>query len=229
MTKQREDGSWHPLVARLYDPIMSLPEQFMLSDHRSALVSGLKGEVVDLGAGTGALFPYFDRLDDERTQVTAVEPDPNMRAQARERAEDFPIEIDFSKASGEDLPFDDNTFDAVCASFVFCTIPDHERALSEVARVLKPGGEFRFLEHVRGDGTVGAIHDAVAPGWHAVAGGCHLTRETGQLFLNDDRFRTRKFERTGGLSGRFLPVVRGRLERKRDSRLPGPLASIVNN
>jgi SAM-dependent methyltransferase len=226
MTEHGDKGGWHPLIARLYDPVMAIPEQYMLSEHRDYLVSGLDGSVLDLGAGTGALFPYFERLDDE-TQVTAVEPDPHMRAQARERAENLSVDITFSDAGGEDLPFDDNTFDAVCGSFVFCTIPDHERALSEVARVLKPGSEFRFLEHVRGDDIVGVVHDLLAPCWHAVAGGCHLTRKTDRLVLRDDRFRTREFTRTDGLSGRLLPVVRGRLERKRDSRLLGGLRSAL--
>jgi SAM-dependent methyltransferase len=228
MSDTDDNAGGHPLVARLYDPVMALPERFVLSSQREFLTEGLDGSVLDLGAGTGVLFPYFDGLE-TTPDVTAVEPDPHMRSQARERATDLSMSIEIHDAGGEALPFEDDTFDAVCASFVFCTIPDHETALSEVARVLRPGGEFRFLEHVRGDDIVGVGHDLVAPCWHAVAGGCHLTRETDRLFLSDDRFRTREFERTDGLTGRLLPVVRGRLERTSESRLARTLGALQRN
>ncbi len=205
----------HPVVARLYDPVMALPERTVLVDYREFLVSGLSGRVLDLGAGTGALFPYFDRLEAPDLHVTAVEPDPNMRARARKRASGLDVDIDVVDADGEALLYDDGAFDAVVTSFVFCTIPDHERAFDEVARVLKDGGEFRFLEHVRGDGIAGRTHDVLAPCWHAVAGGCNLNRRTHRLFLEDDRFRTQEYEQQQGLTSKLLPVVRGRLTRKR--------------
>lgn len=209
------ESEGNPLVARLYDPVMALPERTLLPPYRKSLVEGLAGEVLDLGAGTGALFPYFDRLDSGALHVTAVEPDPGMRKQAQRRAERLTANIDVVDADAQDLPYDDGTFDAVVVSFVFCTIPDHERALSEVARVLKDGGEFRFLEHVRADGATGKVHDLFTPCWHAVAGGCHLNRETDSLFLSDDRFRTLEFERTGGVAAAVLPIVQGRLKRRR--------------
>ena len=207
----------HPVVARLYDPVMAVPERTVLVEHREYLVSGLSGRVLDLGAGTGALFPYFDRLEPSDLQVTAVEPDPHMRARARKRAVELDVDIEVVDASGEALPYDDGTFDAVVASFVFCTIPDHRRALDEVARVLEDGGEFRFVEHVRGDGVAGRTHDLLAPCWHTVAGGCNLNRRTHRLFLEDDRFRTLEYERQQGLTSKLLPVVRGTLTRKRRS------------
>lgn len=209
------ESKGNPLIARLYDPVMAIPERTVLPPYRETLVEGLGGEVLDLGAGTGALFPYFDRIDSDTIQVTAIEPDPGMRTQAYERAEGLDVDIDVVDADGQDLPYDDAAFDAVVASFVFCTIPDHERALSEVARVLKDGGEFRFLEHVRADGVAGAAHDGLTPCWHAVAGGCHLNRETDRLFLSDDRFQTLEFARRDGITGYILPIVQGRLERRR--------------
>lgn len=202
----------NPLMAGLYDPVMAIPERTVLRPHRKALVAGVSGDVLDLGAGTGALFPYFESLDS--VSVDAVEPDPGMRRQAIERAEGVSADITVVDEDAQDLPYDDGSFDTVIASFAFCTIPDHERALAEVARVLRGGGQFRFLEHVRGDGLSGQVHDLLAPGWHAVAGGCHLNRNTDRLFLSDDRFRTVTFERTGGVTGALLPIVRGRLTRR---------------
>ena len=206
----RMPQSGHPIVARLYDPVMTVAEQSMLPPHREFLAEGLSGRVLDLGAGTGAMFPYFAGTD---VELHAVEPDPHMRAQARDRAAELDLDVEVRDESGESLPYEDDSFDAVVASFAFCTIPDQEAALSEVARVLRPGGEFRFLEHVRGEGATGRLHDLLAPGWHAVAGGCHLNRETGALFRSDERFRLLEYEQ---LSDGAMPMIRGRLERKRD-------------
>lgn len=201
----------HPIVARLYDPVMTVAERTTLPPHREYLAEGLSGRVLDLGAGTGAMFPYFAGRD---VELHAVEPDPHMRQQARERATALDLDVSLSDARAESLPYAERSFDAVVASFAFCTIADPEAALSEVARVLRPEGEFRFLEHVRGDGTTGRVHDLLAPGWHAVAGGCHLNRETGERFRSDDRFRLIEYER---LSGGMMPIIRGRLRRRRDA------------
>lgn len=117
------------------------------------------------------------------------------------------------------LPFADESIDVVIASLVFCTIPDVEGALSEVARVLKPGGEFRFLEHVRGDGTIGIAHDVLAPVWYTVAGGCHLNRETDEVFWTDDRFELVDYTRVDDDRIGVVPLVRGTLERHDDTSL----------
>lgn len=212
------DSPANPIVARLYDPVMAIPERTVLPEYRESLVSGLEGDVLDLGAGTGAMFPYFEKLGDT-VRVTAVEPDPYMRKQARKRASGLDVDIDVVDANAENLPFAARQFDAVVAAFVFCTIPNHETALSEVARVLEDGGEFRFLEHVRGDGVAGHAHDVLAPWWHAVAGGCNLNRETDLLFLSDDRFQTVEFDRKEGLSASVMPIVQGRLKRRKRSLL----------
>jgi len=202
----------HTLVASVYDAVMAVPERTVLREHREYLTEGLSGHVLDIGAGTGGLFPYFEGLD---VSVTAVEPDPHMRARALERASVVDAEIEVVDALGEELPLPEKSVDAVTASFVFCTIGNHERALSEVARVLGDGGEFRFLEHVRGDGLAGITHDTLAPCWHAVAGGCNLNRRQDELFLRDDRFRTAAFERLDSPAANLVPVVRGRLRRRR--------------
>lgn len=203
----------HPVVAKLYDTVMAVPERTMLPEHRRALAANLSGRVLEIGAGTGAMFSYYD----EEVELHAVEPDPYMRTQASEQASELGVAVELSDAGGEELTYTDDSFDAVVASLVFCTIPDHEAALSEVARVLKPGGEFRFLEHVRADGALGHAHDLLAPAWHTVAGGCHLNRETGELFRTDDRFELLSYERLDGA----VPMVRGRMRRRGKGGLRG--------
>ncbi|MFC6987817.1 class I SAM-dependent methyltransferase [Haloplanus sp. GCM10025708] len=216
----------HPIFAKLYDPVMKPAERTVLTEHRRYLVDNLSGMVLDLGAGTGAMFPYFREAAADSGTVTlfAIEPDPHMRRKALERARDLGLEIEIENAGAEALPFADDSFDIVIASLVFCTIPDFDVALSEVARVLKPGGEFRFLEHVRGEGAVGIAHDVLAPAWHTLAGGCHLNRETDDIFRDDDRFELVDYTRLEDIP-RIVPIVRGTLERRREdsviSRLVG--------
>jgi SAM-dependent methyltransferase len=209
-----------PVFARLYDPVMHIAERTVLGEHREYLAANLSGRVLEIGAGTGAMFPYLaDAADSGTISLHAIEPDKHMRRRAHDRADSLGLDVELSDARGENLPYDDGAFDTVITSFVFCTIPDHEQALSEVPRVLKPGGEFRFVEHVRGERIVGTVHDALAPAWHAVAGGCHLNRDTGELFLRDDRFKPTDYTRQESGVSALLPVVRGTLERKSESSL----------
>jgi len=213
----------HPIFARLYDPVMACPERQFLREHREYLAGGATGRVLDLGAGTGAQFSAFEAVDTIEA-IHAVEPDPHMREQAERKATDLDLTVEFSDASAESLPYDDDSFDTVVAAFVFCTIPDTAAALDEVSRVLAPGGEFRFVEHVRADGLTGLAHDFCAPAWHAVAGGCNLNRETGRQFLSDDRFEVLAYDRFESGVSQLLPVVRGRMRRASDGRVGALLA-----
>lgn len=198
---------------------MYLPERLLLDTHREYLVDGLSGAVLDVGAGTGAMFPYFARQmgnvetdatgEGEIRTIDAIEPDPHMRRQAEKRAANLDASIRLADGRAESMPYADDAFDAVVASFVFCTIDDPHAAIDEIARVLKPGGEFRFVEHVRGEGTVGSVHDTLAPAWHCVAGGCHLNRETGRLFQEHGAFTVLEYNRFDSGLTRALPIIRG--------------------
>ncbi len=204
------------LLSSLYDPVMYLPERKFLTAHRAYLVEGLSGAVLDLGAGTGALFPYLTEAEEDLT-IHAIEPDDGMRAQARNRLQTLDVSAELVDARAESLPYPDNSFDFVLGSLVFCTIPDVETALDEVARVLKPGGEFRFLEHVRGSGAIGTIHDSAAPVWFHLAGGCTLNQQTGTRFQEDDRFDLVAYERFEDGLIRAVPLIRGRMKRRSPS------------
>lgn len=138
------------------------------------------GPVLDLGAGTGAMFSYLGATAqrDGPIQLHAIEPDPSFKARAEQKAERVGLDIDIRSARAESLPYDDESFNTVIASTVFCTIPDVELAMREIDRVLKPNGKLRFLEHVRSHGLHGRVQDRVAPFWKRMAGGCHLNRYT---------------------------------------------------
>lgn len=204
----------HPLFAAIYDPATAIIERTLLGPHREYLADDIDGTVLDVGAGTGAMFPYFEAVDGGSTGLYAIEPDPSMYRQARARAADHDLSISIDSASAEQLPYDDNSFDVVIASMVFCTIPDFEAALSEVSRVLKPGGEFRFLEHVRDDGWRERLQSIVAPLWKRLAGGCHLTRRTGSLFAADESFDIVEIDRFHLGVPPVRPFVRGTLRKR---------------
>jgi ubiquinone/menaquinone biosynthesis C-methylase UbiE len=206
-------GLYDRVFARMYDPFMQAAERRLFPPHREYLTD-VSGEVLDLGSGTGANFPYFAGREDVR--LHAIEPDSHMLRRARRRAVSVGLEVDLREARAEALPYGDESMDAVVAGIVFCTIPDPEAALEEVARVLKPGGEFRFLEHVRDHGRTAWAQALVEPVWKRVAGGCHVTRDTAGLFTAHDAFEVVEVERVDVGVFPADPFVRGRLRRLAD-------------
>jgi ubiquinone/menaquinone biosynthesis C-methylase UbiE len=145
---------------------------------RRELVAGLSGRVVEVGAGNGVGFAYYPESVDA---VIAVEPEPYLRAKAAEKAADAPVAIHVRDGLADALPLEDASVDAAVVSQVLCTVPDVERAVVELRRVLRPGGELRFLEHVRSDDP----RKARIQGWidrariqPTLAGGCHCGRDT---------------------------------------------------
>jgi SAM-dependent methyltransferase len=215
------EGSDHPLVAALYDTVTAPLERFGVRPHREYLARDLWGPVLDLGAGTGAMFPYFRASGTEATKVVATEPDRHMRKRAVSKAEELGFEVEVRGAPAEELPFPDGHFETVVASMVFCTIGDVEAALSEVRRVLEPGGELRFLEHVRADGWRERLQEFVAPVWKRVAGGCHVNRRTGATLAAHPGFDVVEMDRLDFGVPPAWPFVRGRVRRRsRLSRSP---------
>lgn len=208
------------LTAAVYDPITAVPERLFFADHREYLARDVDGAVLDVGAGTGAMFPY---LADQRTKngdldVHAIEPDPHMRRRAERRAAKLSLPATLSDARAESLPYSDGAFDVVIASLVFCTIPDPDAALEEVIRVLAPGGELRFLEHVRDDGWRARAQGLIEPLWKPIAGGCHLTRDTSERFVCSGAFEIEEIRQIDFGITPVRPIVRGTLVRRRDPR-----------
>lgn len=165
-------GSWFP---QLYDLAMRPLEATRFKKIRTELVREAGGSVLEIGSGTGVNFPYYRCA----TQVTAIEPNPLMSERGKQRLEQANVPIDVLEASAESLPFEDNTFDTVIATLVFCTIPNPSKALEEIRRVSKPGAKIMFFEHVRMDRPVfGKTQDILNPLWTKICDGCHLNRDT---------------------------------------------------
>lgn len=149
------------------------------AEHRDQLLADLAGRVVDVGAGTGANFPHYP---DTVHEVVAVEPEPHLRHEAEQAAGDAPVPVRVVDGLADDLPLDDASCDAAVVSLVLCSVADQALALAELLRVIRPGGELRFYEHVVSNGRVPAALERFADAtvWPLVAGGCHLSRNTGE-------------------------------------------------
>jgi len=147
-----------------------------LAELRSALVDGLRGDIVEIGAGSGAMFPHYG----EGVNVTAIEPDDEFRAAAEEAAEAAGVTIDVIAGAGESLPCPDAGTDAVVASTVLCSVQSVRQTLAEFRRVLKPGGELRLLEHVRSERWLeGLLMSLFNPVWlYLNKVGCNWNRRT---------------------------------------------------
>lgn len=164
------------LFAAAYDPVMSSLERGRLGEKRRELLSDLCGEVLDVGAGTGANLAH---LPGTVRRVIAVEPDPAMARRLQHRAMDHPTDVEVVVAAAEALPLPDRCVDVVVTTLVLCTVQDPQAAVSELRRVLRPGGRLIVIEHVVDPSPRRARwQERVTPAWRMVARGCHLDRDT---------------------------------------------------
>ena len=148
------------------------------TEHRQALLAGLQGRVIEVGAGHGLNFAYYPS---DVSEVVAVEPEPHLRELARQAASRTTVRVQVAQGLAEALPAQDGEFDAAVASLVLCSVPDQDAALREIFRVLRPGGELRFYEHVVAlrPGTARVQRALDATIYPFLAGGCHCARDTG--------------------------------------------------
>lgn len=172
-----EERVHHPIAARLIERAMRAGEKRGQAEHRRRLLAGLAGRVVELGAGSGINFRYYPG---SVTVVVAIEPEGYLREVAQMAAQAAPVPVRVVDGVAGSLPLEDASCDAGVVSLVLCSVPDQERALAELARVIRPGGELRFYEHVVSHRRLEAAFQRFADAtfWPRVAGGCHLSRDT---------------------------------------------------
>ncbi|MGH4011857.1 MAG: class I SAM-dependent methyltransferase [Pseudonocardiaceae bacterium] len=134
-----------------------------------------------------------------------MEPEDRLRALAEQAAPLTPVPVRVVAGHGDALPAEDGTFDAAVASLVLCSVPDVRSALAELRRVLRPGGELRFLEHVRSEMPwFGLLQDAITPLWSRAGGGCHPNRDTAAA-IRAAGFHIQQLNRFCYAPLRFLP------------------------
>lgn len=146
--------------------------------HRELLLAGLSGTVVEVGCADGRM---FDRYPASVERVVAIEPDPVLRELAVAAARSAPLPVSVHDATAERIPLADGAADAVVFALVLCSVPDQAAALRESRRVLRPGGELRFYEHVVASGGVQRpLQIALDRSgfWPTLASGCHMARDT---------------------------------------------------
>ena len=142
---------------------------------RERVCEGLKGEVLEIGFGTGHNLPY---LPATVTRLLAVEPSGRSVELARQRIDATPVDVEVIGLDGQRLPVDDASVDAVLCTWSLCTIPDAIAAVREARRVLRPGGQFHFIEHgAAPDDGVRRWQDRLNPIQNRIGGGCDLNRD----------------------------------------------------
>jgi SAM-dependent methyltransferase len=170
---------WLRIFALLYDPMLWLGELVGMERRRRTLLSAARGRVLEIGAGTGLNIAHYP---DGIVELVLSEPDPAMRRRLERRVQRRSDDVRIVAAPAERLPLPDASVDTVVSTLVLCTVDDPERVLGEIARVLRPGGQVLFIEHVRANSRLlAACQDNLLGPWRRFAAGCHCNRRTIEL------------------------------------------------
>ncbi|MFI6644101.1 class I SAM-dependent methyltransferase [Streptomyces sp. NPDC050504] len=172
-----KDAVHHPLFARFYVRFsVTADDRAGIAAHRAELLSGLSGRVIEIGAGNGLNFAHYPGAVSE---VVAIEPERLLRRHAVRAALRADVPVDVVPGAAEALPVKSEAFDAAVLSLTLCSVRSVPRALAEITRVLRPGGELRFFEHGRAEGRVLARTQRALDRtvWPLLFGGCHTARD----------------------------------------------------
>ena len=169
-------GVFDSIYAHAYDRLVGTAERKDLAQRRARALRSASGETLEIGAGTGFNLSHYPVAVSE---LVLTEPSQGMRNELTKRISDLDVTARVVSAPAERLPFEDHSFDTVVATLVLCTVHDPALAVREVARVLRRGGRFLFLEHVRSaDPSHAAWQDRLAGPWKVIGRGCHANRDT---------------------------------------------------
>jgi SAM-dependent methyltransferase len=175
------DSTWARAFALLYDPFIWVGERAGLRAHRRALLSQARGCTLEIGSGTGLNLPHYP---DDLNDLVLAEPDAAMLSRLEKRLRRSARSARLVDAQGERLPFPTGSVDTVVSTLVLCTVDAPDIVLREIVRVLRPGGQLLFLEHVRSESpTLARWQDRLAGPWRRFARGCRCNRATAELIV----------------------------------------------
>jgi ubiquinone/menaquinone biosynthesis C-methylase UbiE len=150
-----------------------------LAAYRSRVVPAAEGRVLEIGVGSGRNLPFYSQSAE---RIIGLDPSPKLLSMARQVARAPLTPVEFVEGSAEAIPLEDTSVDTVVTTWTLCSIPDAQRSLHEMHRVLKSGGRLLFVEHGRApDANVRWWQDQLNPAWKCLGGGCHLNRAIGAL------------------------------------------------
>lgn len=202
MLERVYEATWGRGFAALYDRMTEASEEAGFRDARRELIAQARGRTLELGAGTGRNLEHYPP---EVTELVVTEPDPHMAAKLRAKPTAARATT-IVEAGAQALPFPDDHFDTAVATLVLCTVPDQRASLTEIARVLRPGGKLLFLEHVRAqDPGLARWQDRLEKPWRLIGDGCHCNRDT-VTTLRDSAFEVEDLEH--GELPKAPPLVR---------------------
>ncbi len=167
------------IFPHLLNQVMQTPS---MMEGRAELIKKIRGEVLEIGFGTGLNLPFYQAVD----QLYALEPNPDVYRLAQKRIFDTPFHIQHIQASAEKLPFADHSVENIVSTWTMCSIVDLTQALQEIHRVLKPEGNLHLIEHVQyhDNSTLKKLQDLLTPIQKVLADGCHLNRNIELELLN---------------------------------------------
>ena len=195
---------WGRVFAAMYDRMMAGTEEAGLGERRHNLLAAARGSVIEVGAGTGANLKHYPPTGID--ELVLVEPEEPMARRLDRKLATTSLPGRVIRAPAEALPLQDASFDVGVCTLVLCTVNDQAHSLSELRRVLKPGGSLLFLEHVRAeDPRVAKWQDRIQPFWVHFGHGCHCNRPTLQV-LTAAGFDVREVDR--GRLPKAPPIVR---------------------
>jgi ubiquinone/menaquinone biosynthesis C-methylase UbiE len=178
---RQPSAAWLRIMALVYDPFVWLGELGGMRRRRRRLLADARGRVVEIGAGTGLNIAHYP---DGIAELMLAEPEQAMRRRLARRLRRHARVARIVDAPAEHLPLADGSVDTVVSTLVLCTVDEPERALREIARVLRPDGQLLFIEHVRaGSRFLAACQDTLLHPWRRFAGGCVCNRPTIELMV----------------------------------------------